>query len=203
MHLIAEKGVSVEALQAWVLAGGASRRMGQDKALMPHPSGGVWLTALVTTLQQVGLPVTVLTRHASHLQVLAAITGVAMVVEPEPWKGPLMALGKVLSEKKGLPLLVCPVDMPLLTVSAVQLLIQAWIGQPDAVAVADDGVRLQPLLAVIPSGQPFQPTLQCCLESGELRWLTWLSKVPHQRVKLPADALVNVNGPEDLPALAR
>ena len=200
-RLIVENEVSVEALKAVLLAGGASRRMGQDKALMPHPGGGVWLTALVRILQHVGLPVTVLTRHASHAQVLSALAGVEMALEPEPWKGPLMALGKVLSDKKGSPLLVCPVDMPLLTVPAVQLLIEAWIAQPDAVAVADDGERLQPLLAIIPSGPPVQPSLQLCLESGELRWLTWLSQVPHQRVRLPVDALVNLNGPEDLSAL--
>ena len=65
----------------------------------------------------------------------------------------------------------------------------------------DDGERLQPLLAIIPSGPPVQPILRRCLASGELRWLTWLSQVPHQRVRLPVDALVNVNGPEDLSAL--
>lgn len=188
-------------LQALVLAGGISRRMGRDKALLAHSSGGVWLTAVVQVLQQMGLPVTVLTRHSTHVALLADRRDVGLVLEPEPWEGPLLALSKVLSERADAPLLVCPVDMPQLTAPILQILIEAWVTQPHTVAVADDGVRLQPLLAIIPSGAPFQPILQRCVESGERRWLTWLEQVPYQRVTLPAEALRNVNRPRDLAAL--
>lgn len=201
MDLMSGDRLWPQPLQALVLSGGMSRRMGQDKALMPHPSGGVWLTALVGVLQQAGLPVMVLTRHASHVALLSGWSNVDLVLEPEPWEGPLMALSKVLSERDGEPLLVCPVDMPQLTAPILQRLVAAWMEQPHAMAVADDGMRLQPLLAIIPSGQPFQTALRCCLDSGERRWLAWMEHVPYQRVRMPADALLNVNRPRDLSAL--
>ena len=68
-------------------------------------------------------------------------------------------------------------------------------------AVAHDGQRLQPLLAVIPSGPPFRSFLDQQLQRGELRWMDWLSRVPHQTVLLPEEALVNANYPADLAAL--
>ena len=68
-------------------------------------------------------------------------------------------------------------------------------------AVAHDGQRLQPLLAVIPSGSPFRSCLDQQLQRGELRWMDWLTRVPHQTVRLPAEALLNANCPADLAAL--
>ena len=67
--------------------------------------------------------------------------------------------------------------------------------------MAHDGQRLQPLLAVIPSGSPFRPCLDQQLQRGELRWMDWLTRVPHQTVRLPAEALLNANCPADLAAL--
>ena len=80
-------------------------------------------------------------------------------------------------------------------------MIAAWQVQPDRVAVAHDGQRLQPLLAVIPSGSPFQSVLIEQVEAGRLRWIDWLSRVPHQTVPLPPAALLNANRPVDLAAL--
>ena len=49
--------------------------MGRDKALLPHPSGGVWLTAMVDQLLPLGYPVQVLSRHAAHAELLAQSRG--------------------------------------------------------------------------------------------------------------------------------
>jgi len=191
-----------QGLRVCVLSGGSSRRMGRDKALLPHPSGGTWLTALVDQLLPLGYPVQVLTRHSEHVELLANRPGCSVQLELPPWNGPLQALAKVLSPMPGEAMLVLPVDMPRLRTNVIQQLIAAWNRAPEQAAVAHDGQRLQPLLAVIPSGSPFRSCLDQQLQCGELRWIDWLTRVPHQTVRLPAEALLNANCPADLAALA-
>ena len=91
--------------------------------------------------------------------------------------------------------------MPRLRTAVVRQLIAAWNSAPEQAAVAHDGQRLQPLLAVIPSGSPFRSCLDQQLQRGELRWMDWLTCVPPQAVRLPQEALVNANCPADLGAL--
>ena len=91
--------------------------------------------------------------------------------------------------------------MPRLRTDTLQELIMAWQTRPDRIAVAHDGERYQPLLAVIPSGPPFQTALIEHLNAGQWRWFDWLDRLPLQAVRLPSDALLNANRPEDLAAL--
>nr|WP_256359556.1 molybdenum cofactor guanylyltransferase [Synechococcus sp. UW106] len=190
-----------QGLRVCLLSGGRSRRMGRDKALLPHPSGGVWLTALVDQLLPLGYPVQVLSRHRQHAEVLELRPGCSVLLEPPPWNGPLQALARVLPLPPGEALLVLPVDMPRLRTAVFVQLIAAWNRSPEQAAVAHDGQRLQPLLAVIPSGPPFRSCLDQQLQRGELRWMDWLMRVPHQSVRLPAEALLNANCSADLSAL--
>ena len=184
-----------------LLSGGESRRMGRDKALLPHPDGGVWLTALVEQLQPLSLPLQLLTRHQAHADLFCNDPSVEVLMQPPPWRGPLHALGWVLPADSNQALLVLPVDMPRITTAVLGQLIKAWHQQPQTAAVAHDGRQLQPLFSVIPSGSPFQSTLLKHLQAGRLRWLDWLNQVPFQEVALPAQTLLNVNCPEDLAAL--
>lgn len=55
-------------LRICLLSGGASRRMGRDKALLPHPGGGTWLERCLRLLAELQAPITLLSRHDSHLQ---------------------------------------------------------------------------------------------------------------------------------------
>ena len=41
-------------LRCCLLSGGDSRRMGRDKALLPHPEGGTWLERSLGLLADVG-----------------------------------------------------------------------------------------------------------------------------------------------------
>ena len=189
-------------LTACVLSGGASRRMGSDKALLPHPQGGVWLSQLVQHLRALSLPVVVVSRHASHQQLLEGWSGVEFLVEKPSGLGPLHAFGQLLTVGSQQPLLVTPVDMPLLTPDLLNVLIQAWQKNPQQAVVADDGERLQPLLGIYPPGDPFAMALRDQLDQGDLRWLRWLERIPYRSVQFPADQLRNFNGRSDLAALA-
>ena len=192
----------VKSLRVCLLSGGESRRMGRDKALLPHQKGGVWLTAMIEQLMPLGLPVVVVSRYQVHADVLAHQSGVVVLVEPPPWNGPLQALNCVLSSGSGTAWLVLPVDMPRLTTVVFRQLIAAWRRHPNRVAVAHDGERLQPLLAIIPSGAPFETCLLEQLSRGCYRWLDWLERVPYEPVLLPSGCLLNVNQSKDLLALS-
>jgi molybdopterin-guanine dinucleotide biosynthesis protein A len=97
---------------------------------------------------------------------------------------------------------VLPVDMPKLTTAVFRQLIEAWRRHPNKVAVAHDGEQLQPLLAIIPSGTPFQTCLSEQLSRGCYRWLDWLDRVPYESVVLPSGCLLNANKPKDLLVLS-
>ena len=184
-----------------VLAGGASRRMGADKALLTHPDGSSWLEAQVQLLRSVGLEVCVLTGHGRHHALLSSCEGVT--VQAEPWQpaGPLWALSCVLHDRDDEALLTLPVDMPGLRSEALQQLIRCWKLQPSTALVADDGSRLQHLFGVYPCGALYRQALDDELTEGKARWRGWLARIPHETVNLPSDQLVNVNRPIDLAAL--
>ena len=189
-------------LKACVLSGGGSRRMGRDKALLPHPSGGVWLSVLVNQLRALALPVVVVSGHSAHHQLLRGCAGVDLLAEEPAGLGPLHALGQLLeADPQQEAWLVVPVDMPLLSAALLERLIQVWSLDPDQAAVADDGQRLQPLLGIYPASDVFASTLREQLSQGDRRWLHWLERIPHRAVQLPADQLRNVNAVSDLAAL--
>ncbi|WP_413441691.1 molybdenum cofactor guanylyltransferase [Synechococcus sp. MIT S1220] len=190
-------------LRACILCGGQSRRMGSDKAQLVHPSGGVWLTALVDQLLSLSLPVMVLSGHPAHGRLVAGRLDVSFVRENRPWQGPLQAFARVLAAGPGQPLLVLPVDMPFLNAAVLQRFLDAWATDVSCAAVAHDGTRCQPLLGIYPSGEPYQPALLAQLDRGDRRWQHWLDSVPHRLVSLPAPALLNANCPEDLAELDR
>ncbi|HYP03315.1 MAG TPA: NTP transferase domain-containing protein, partial [Cyanobium sp.] len=70
---------AVAPLRACLLSGGQSRRMGRDKALLPHPGGGTWLEATLRLLAGLGAPITLLTHHGDHLEAAAALASALAV----------------------------------------------------------------------------------------------------------------------------
>ena len=124
---------------AAVLAGGASRRMGRDKATMPV--GGVELAALVlAAAAQVADPV-VLVAPEGHPARRVAAPAVA-----DPGLGPLAALAAALDALEAEHVLVLAADHPGLRVPLLAHLV-ALAGEADAVACRR-GPRLEPLVAV-------------------------------------------------------
>jgi molybdopterin-guanine dinucleotide biosynthesis protein A len=112
-------------LRAAVLAGGRSSRMGQDKALLQW-QGQSWLDRAITLLQDSGADVVYVSGRRDH----------ALGVEDLfPHHGPPGAILSLLAwldqrgQLDGEPLLVIPVDMPLLRQSTLQRLLAASEGQ--------------------------------------------------------------------------
>ena len=197
-------GTAAAPLRACLLSGGASRRMGTDKALLPHPEGGTWLERTLRLLGELDLPITLLSRHAPHrvlAQALAeaeALPQLEAITEPPPWEGPLLALHRLMERHPDQRLLLCPVDMPDLSRSALQTLRRSADAAPGAIHLAQGGGRLQPLLAVLPASAALRQHLAAAVNSGERRLQGWLEQHPCRSVELEAPALRNCNRPDEL-----
>lgn len=184
-------------LRPCLLSGGESRRMGRDKALLPHPEGGTWLRRSLVLLQCLGEPVSLLSRHPAH-QALAQTLGVIAIAEPPPWDGPLRALARLMAHYPEARLLLCPVDMPHLDGASLRALVAASDADPATIHLAHDGERLQPLLAVVPSPAPWRDQLTAAVDRGERRLQHWLTAMPHRPLPLDPHAIRNVNQPEEV-----
>lgn len=175
--------------------------MGTDKALLTTPDGVTWLQAAVHLVRALGLEVCILSAHRSHGALLDGAVGVTVVAEPGPPSGPLWALSSLFSSDVDRALLVLPVDMPNLNVATLRCLLDAWRVDEGRALVAHDGERLQPLLGIYPCGAAQRVALDQELRLGRGRWLSWLDRIDHRQLTLPAAELLNANHPHDLPAL--
>ena len=187
----------VAPLRCCLLSGGESRRMGRDKALLPHPEGGTWLEHTLGLLAELGAPITLLSRHPAHLAIAERLGGIAPLAEPPPWEGPLLALHRLMQHHPDTRLLLCPVDMPALTREALHNLVTAST-DPFALHPAHDGQRLQPLLGIYPSSIEIRTHLSAAVAAGERRLQRWIASQPCQPVLLDPQAIRNANRPEDV-----
>lgn len=187
----------VAPLRCCLLSGGESRRMGRDKALLPHPEGGIWLERSLLLLAELGAPITLLSRHREHLAIAEQLGVITPLAEPPPWEGPLLALHRLMQRHPNERLLLCPVDMPALTREALHTLVAAAI-DPFALHPAHDGQRLQPLLGIYPSSTQIREHLKAAIGGGERRLQTWIASQPCKPVLLNPQAIRNVNRPEEV-----
>jgi molybdenum cofactor guanylyltransferase len=195
-----------------VLAGGASRRLGQDKALLCIGAGPTLLERTVATvhaagLREVVLSVSTVERGRILRDAVPAVAGLRLVVDAEPGRGPLGALHAALSAVSHHHVLLVACDMPRLHVAALRALLE----EPrDAdVVVPRVAGRAQPLAALY--GPACLPLTAQLLAQGLLAMRDLLA-APSLRVRfldegclaragVPAAAFDNVNTPADLEAL--
>ena len=85
---------------------------------------------------------------------------------PHPPQGPLVALGRLMEVHPDQRLLLCPVDMPALTLACLQALLEAATAAPEAIWIASND-RPQPLLGLYPSDARHRQSLRQALARGE------------------------------------
>ncbi|MCV7346162.1 molybdenum cofactor guanylyltransferase [Mycolicibacterium rhodesiae] len=180
-------------LAAVVLAGGASRRMGRDKATLPHPDGGATMVEYtVATLSSRCAPVFVI---AAPGQALPALDGQILRDEVRG-VGPLLATGRGLraAAEAGVErAFVSAVDMPYLSTEIIDELarhrgvdiVLPWDGRDHYLA----GIYNTALADHIDS----------LVAGGERSMRALAESVVTQRIVMPSSrALANVNSPADL-----
>jgi molybdopterin-guanine dinucleotide biosynthesis protein A len=149
-----------------VLAGGASRRMGRDKAQILFDSEPLVIRA-VRRLARVCTDVVVASGDGHRLDHL----GVTQVADALPGAGPLAGIAAGLESARHDLVAVIAVDMPAASPAVLALLAGLWRGEAAVVPVVAG--RSEPLHAVW--ARSAAPGVVTCLEAGERRVMGALS----------------------------
>ncbi len=175
-----------------VLAGGTGRRIGGDKALVELDGRPLLHYPLAALREVVGEVVVVCKEHTA----LPDLAGMAAVwCDPEERHHPLIGVRSALRAvaEAGRPVLVCAVDLPLVTPEVLRELLGAGPEEAPA-AVARAAGYLQPLLA------RYSPAALGVLDAmapdeAATRVVERMSPV---MVETDGEVLLNVNAPEDV-----
>ncbi|PAP75468.1 molybdenum cofactor guanylyltransferase [Rubrivirga marina] len=175
-----------------ILAGGASRRFGRDKALVEL--GGLPFVAIVHAAL------------APHVGTMLLATGSAprdypvpaeVVLDAAPDAGPLAGLVAGLEAAETPWVLSAAVDLPYLTPAALRPLVTAEAGRADALVAVDARGRRQPTLALWRVATA-APVARACLTERRLALRDVLARLAVREVAVEGGALHNVNAPGDL-----
>jgi molybdopterin-guanine dinucleotide biosynthesis protein A len=192
-----------ERVGAVILAGGASKRMGSDKAALAW-NGESMLGRITRIVGERCDPVLVVAPVGSPAyQGLGAeqdgSESVTWVTDEAEGAGPLggLATGLAVAADRGRDVVfVCATDMPLVTAEMVDELLRGLSDADDA-AIAVDSQRAHPLAGVYRTRAA--ATLDELVRTGERRMLAAVDALRTNRVTLSDPTwLTNVNAPEDL-----
>lgn len=197
-----------------VLAGGQSRRMGRDKALLCLPDGRTLLEQTAAALGvagviEVALSVSTPERGDALRDAVPALAHLRLVVDSVPDCGPLGGLHAALRDFPESRILLVACDMPRLDPAALRWLVhESW--DADAIVPVIDG-RDQPLHALY--GSACHAVAERLLREGRLAMRDLLAAPSLRVLRLDERALsgagiapaafANVNTPDDLAALER
>ena len=188
---------------AIILAGGQSRRMGTDKALLRLRPGGPRLVEMVLAAVSplVGSVIISANRPAGY-----AWTGLPLVADNFPGKGPLAGLEAGLAASPADYNLAVACDMPWLEPALLSYLLGQAEGYQAVVPLNAEG-KAEPLCAVYSKG--CLPAIRRRLAENSLKMAGWLVDV--KTLFVPAQKLAefdpvlrtfqNLNRPEDLPVM--
>ncbi len=181
-----------EKLLGVVLAGGLSTRMGRDKAMLPHPAGGTYLTQAIERLKTVC--------HEVAVSAAAPLADRFTLVDAFPAGGPSVGIATALQYAAANRYNACvftPIDTPALQSEDLQCLITAWRSHLGIVLATSS--QLEPLIGVYSVG--VAPEIQTLAQSDRrslTRYFQSQSPPKHQTVSLTPEHCRNVNRPEDL-----
>jgi CTP:molybdopterin cytidylyltransferase MocA len=186
-------------LAAVILSGGASKRMGSPKALLPY-QGRPFLEHLleVTAHREIGARRVVLGAHAEPIAKAVDLQADEIVINHEWKKGQLSSIQAAL---RSLPpgtdgILLCLIDHPLISSALVQDLIEQFYKTKKPVVLpVYEGRRGHP---VIFSASLYDELLRAPLETGA-RAVVWAHAAEIEEVRTNEEGCVlNLNDPETL-----
>lgn len=173
-----------------VLCGGASRRMGKDKALVVVD--GRSMARRVADALSVGGCSAVAAIGGDESALIAL--GLRWVPDAHPGEGPLGGVLTALDTSAADAVLVAACDLPWLSSETVAMLVEAAAGAADVVIARTD--RLEPMCAVWRSTTV--DVVRDVFQQGGRAVAAALDRLVVEAVPVPASDLRNVNTPGDL-----
>ena len=191
--------IKYKKFKAFILAGGKSSRMGHDKALIQHHEGGNWLTHKIKILNALNLETFVMTNHFSHFTEVDKKNNVEMILDSQPFDGPLTCMEQIFSsfKKSTSNILIVPIDMPNLSTKLIFSLIKAWEENKNYAVVSHDGIFAQPLFGIYPINEKNHCKLKNNLSYGKKNFLGWVDQIPHKYFYANNRDLININSKKD------
>jgi len=184
-----------------ILTGGGSRRMGQDKALLPF-GGKTLLQTLIDLYSPMG-PIAVSVNEAGRFP----FTGAVELADRWPDLGPLNGLYSAFSETGAQELFLTATDLPFGDPALVQRLAEMR-GEADACILKRGKKGMEPLYAVY--GARCGAAAEACLSQGKKSFFEMLDGLqvryvlPEELPEFDLDRiLTNVNTPEEYAALIK
>lgn len=182
-----------------ILAGGRSRRMGQDKAALEW-DGRPMLNVIADAIGARCRPVLVAAAESSQAYAeLGADSDLTWITDEQVGAGPLGGIVAALTAAKesgAAAAFVCATDMPLVDAELVDELLRALTSSPDVV-IAHEGGRDHPMAGIYRVRA--LPVFEELVEQGELLMTNALDAVLTHRVGVSDPRwLTNIDAPEDL-----
>lgn len=194
---IATFAEKIQGVTGVILAGGASRRMGRNKAILPQ-KGVRFIEGIYRTLLELFEEVIVVTNTPEQYAFLPC----RKVPDLYPGKGVLAGIHSGLSHSKEPAIFAVACDMPQLNVELIRHLISLSAGVDLVIPSSDSG--FEPLHALYRKG--CLPSLEELLQDGTNRRVIALMSRVQVREVLPGEitpfdpefnSFVNINTPED------
>jgi molybdopterin-guanine dinucleotide biosynthesis protein A len=132
-------------VSAVLLAGGESRRMGENKATLLHNGEPLWQRQLALLRQLQPVEIFVSTRADPAWRP----NDIDLVLDATPSQGPLSGLAAALARSRSSHLLALAIDMPFMTTDYLKSLGKQI--QPGCGVVPKIGSRAEPLAAIYPA----------------------------------------------------
>jgi molybdopterin-guanine dinucleotide biosynthesis protein A len=175
-----------------VLTGGASRRMGTDKALV-EVDGVAMAVRVAAALAEGGCDPVVC--QGGDAESLAAL-GMTVLDDTRPGGGPVSGILDALSEATAGSVVVCACDLPWLDGATVKDLIAVADARPDADVVVACDVAGPHLASVWRPGS--RQLLEALVAGGMRSYRGALERLVTVHVEVPPAVVANVNSPGDL-----
>ena len=182
-----------------ILTGGSSRRMGQDKALLPY-EGATLLQTLAERFRRIG-PVAVSMDRSGRFP----LYGARELVDPCPGQGPMNGIVAAFRETEAAEVLLTAVDLPCGD-PALALRLNELRGDADACLLRRGPKGIEPLFAVY--GRGCLNPAEECMRAGRRSIMALLDRVRVHYVapeELPDFDLerifTNVNTPQEFERL--
>lgn len=176
-------------IKTYLLSGGKSSRMGDDKGLKSL-SGKPMISYLVDTLQQLDIKPVIIAHHPNYKSF-----GLTVIPDKIKDKGPLGGIYTALSHARE-NVLIISADTPFVDSQTIEYLIRHHIA--DRINVLDYNGKTQPLCGLYPFR--LLSEVECNLIANKLKMMDFLAENDANSIAIPfeSNGFRNINTPEDL-----